>query len=497
MYTFYALGTAAFLLCFLLTPICRDVAIRLNLLDQPDSNRKLHATPIPRLGGFAIVTSYAGALFLVIRFAPSGSQIHIQHWDLFRVLLPSAGIIFLTGLIDDLLNIKPWQKLLGQIAGASAAIGLGMHYAPGIITIATKQNSLPLWIGVPLTLVWLIVCTNAVNLIDGLDGLAAGVGLFATVTTLLAGLFTGNSGLVLATMPLAGALLAFLCYNFAPASIYLGDCGSLTIGFMLGALSLVWSHHNSRSYSLAAPLMVLALPLLDASLAIVRRYLRNAPIFAGDRGHIHHMVMARGFETKHAALILYAACGLAASLAVLQSVAGSYLHIVILVVFLLLIGAGLQYLRYAEFGAAGRAIFRSNLMRCMREEIYLNDLERELASLQSAEECWPTIVRVCEALDFTSIEMYFHEAYFYSTDLEETEPCDWALTIPLGERGYMKLRRPNLLTPPAIAMPVIELVQRYLSKRERELIPASSLIQTSSLIRTSPRQAEAIRLVNI
>ena len=471
MYTIYALGTTAFLLCFILTPVCRFIAVRLKLLDQPDLLRKLHAAPIPRIGGFAIVTSYACALLLVVRFAPSSDQIHIQHRELLRVLLPAAAVIFLTGLIDDLFTIKPWQKLLGQVAGASLAIGLGVHYAPGVFTIGAGPNSLAPWINLPLTLIWLIACTNAVNLIDGLDGLAAGVGLLATLTTLLAGLFTGNSGLVLATMPLAGALLAFLCFNFAPASIYLGDCGSLTIGFMLGSFALVWSHHSKGGFSLAAPLMVLALPLLDAGLAILRRYLRNVSIFAGDRGHIHHMVMARGFKTRHAALILYGACALAASLALLQSVASRYLHVAILVVFLLLVAAGLQYLRYVEFGAARRAIFRHNLVRSMREEIYLDDLERELASFETAEECWISIVQVCERLNFSYIEMYFHETYFRCTLPADREDCDWSLTIPLGQRGYLRLQRPDRVMPPTIAMSVIELLQRTLSKRERALHP--------------------------
>jgi UDP-GlcNAc:undecaprenyl-phosphate GlcNAc-1-phosphate transferase len=469
MYTIYALGATAFLLCFLLTPLCRWAAIRLNLLDRPDLHRKLHATPIPRLGGFAIVTAYVGALVLVVHLAPSSEQVHIQHRELLRVLLPAAAIIFLTGFIDDLFTIKPWQKLLGQFAGAAIAIGLGVHLSPGVFTIDAGRNLLSPWISLPLTLIWLIACTNAVNLIDGLDGLAAGVGLLATVTTLLAGLFTGNSGLVLATMPLAGALLAFLCFNFSPASIYLGDCGSLTIGFMLGAFSLVWSHHANGGFSLAAPLMVLALPLLDAGLAILRRYLHNVPIFAGDRGHIHHKVMARGFKAGHAALILYGVCALAASLALLQSLASRYLHVAILIVFLLLVAAGLQYLHYVELGSALRAISRQNLVRSMREEVYLDDLERKLASLSTGEECWAAIVEVCRELNFGYIEMYFHEVYFHCALVEDTEDCDWSLTIPLGERGYLRLQRPNLAKPPAIAMSVIDLLQQALSKRERGL----------------------------
>jgi UDP-GlcNAc:undecaprenyl-phosphate GlcNAc-1-phosphate transferase len=469
MYTLFVLGATAFLLCFLFTPLCRYVATRLKLLDQPDLERKLHKMPIPRLGGCAIVAAYAGALLIVVRFAPSSEQIHIQHRELIRLMLPAAAIIFLVGFVDDLINIKPWQKLLGQIAGAALAIGLGTLYAPGVLSIGS--GSIPLWINLPITLIWLIACTNAVNLIDGLDGLAAGVGLLATIATLLAGLFTGNSGLVLATMPLAGALLAFLYYNFAPASIYLGDCGSLTIGFMLGGFSLVWSHHNASVFSFAAPLMVLALPLLDAGLAILRRYLRNTPIFSGDRGHIHHMVMARGYETKHAALILYAVCAVAALLALLQSLGSRHFHIAILLVFLTLVVAGLQYLRYAELSAAFRTLFRHNLLRFMREEIYLNDLEKEFDGFQSADECWTKLVQVCEGLNFSHVDLYLHETYFQFSLPGDNQSCDWSLTIPIGERGYLRLQRPNHVKPPTIAMAVIELLQRSLSKRELAVVP--------------------------
>ncbi len=478
MYTNFALGTTAFLLCFVLTPLCRNLAIRFGLLDQPDTRRKLHAKPIPRLGGVAIVVAYALSLLLVLCVTPASERLHIQHRELIRVMLPAAAIIFFVGLIDDIFNIKPKQKLLGQFAGAALAIGLGLRYAPGTFVIGSGVMS-P-WISYPLTLIWLIACTNAVNLIDGLDGLAAGVGLLATVSTLLVGLFSGNSGLVLATMPLAGALLAFLFYNFAPASIYLGDCGSLTIGFLLGGFSLVWSHRSSSIFSLAAPLMVLSLPLLDAALAIVRRYLRNVPIFGGDRGHIHHMVLARGFKTKHAALILYAVCAIAASLALLQSLGSRYMHIAISVVFLALVASGLQYLGYVEFSAAGRVLFRQNLVRSMREEIFMDDLKERIAFSSTVEECWSTVATVCAELHFTEIEMYFDEQYFRSKPVVSIEACDWSLTTPLGERGYLRLQRPNLVKPPQIAMAVIDTLTESLSRRERIFVVTESGLRNAA-----------------
>src|SRR5439155_4205751 len=142
------------------------------------------------------------------------------------------------------------------------------------------------WWSLPVTLFWLVLCTNAFNLIDGVDGLAAGLGLFATLTMLVAALAQNNVALAVATAPLAGCLLGFLRYNFNPASVFLGDSGSLLIGFLLGCYGVIWSQKSVTMLGMAAPAMVLAFPLLEVALSVARRFLHNEPIFAGDRGHI-------------------------------------------------------------------------------------------------------------------------------------------------------------------------------------------------------------------
>jgi UDP-GlcNAc:undecaprenyl-phosphate GlcNAc-1-phosphate transferase len=147
----------------------------------------------------------------------------------------------------------------------------------------------------PVTVLWLLACANAFNLIDGLDGLASGVGLFATLTTLCAALMHGDMELALATAPLAGALIGFLRYNFNPASIFLGDCGSLSIGFLLGCYAVMWSQKSATLLGMAAPAIVLAAPLVDTALSIARRFIQHKPIFGADRGHLHHRLLDRGF----------------------------------------------------------------------------------------------------------------------------------------------------------------------------------------------------------
>lgn len=235
MYALIALGVTALLLCLILTPICRDIFLKLKLVDMPDNDRKLHSRPIPRIGGIPIAISYVGALALMLAFAPTHAKIALQHRGLLYSLLPAAGLVFLTGLIDDLFGLKPWQKLSGQIIAAvwAAEAGARIHLLDG--------QPYSAWVTVPLSVLWLVGCTNAFNLIDGLDGLASGVGLFATLTTLLAALLQGNWGLAMATVPLLGCLLGFLRYNFNPASVFLGDSGSLSIGFILGCFGVIWS----------------------------------------------------------------------------------------------------------------------------------------------------------------------------------------------------------------------------------------------------------------
>ena len=470
MHTTVALGFTAFVLCFLLTPLCRNLSLRFNIVDHPDNDRKFHAAPIPRIGGVAIVLAYAGALGIVFLIAPQSAKLYIRHQHLLWALLPAAGIIFLTGLVDDLKGLKPWQKLLGQLIGAGTVVALGTR-----ITLVSHTSALghPLlsspWLTVPISILWLVGCTNAVNLIDGLDGLAAGVGLFATITMLLAGVLSGNVGLVLATLPLAACLLAFLCYNFSPASIFLGDSGSLTVGFMLGCFALVWGQNSGTLLGMAAPLMALALPLCDVGLAVCRRYLRHVPIFKGDRGHIHHMVLARGFHPRTASLILYGVCAIAALLALLQGFGLRYLRSgMVTIAFVLLAWAGINYLGYIELGAARRALSYKRLFRIVRDEIYLHDLERSLSEAQTIDDCWLILSRTFSEMGFAKVELHYYEATFEYSNATLVK-LGWRMSIPLGQHGSLDLIRNDGEPAPKLMVSVLERLQVAFARNEHTL----------------------------
>jgi UDP-GlcNAc:undecaprenyl-phosphate GlcNAc-1-phosphate transferase len=454
------LGIIAFFLCLGLTPLCRNLFVRLNIVDRPDSDRKFHSGAIPRIGGIPIVLSYVGALGLILLVAPTSATISVQHKALLWSLLPATGLVFVTGLVDDIFGLKPWQKLAGQTVAAILAVSLGAR-----LTVFGGHFA-SLWWTVPFSLLWLIACTNALNLIDGMDGLASGVGLFATLTTLLAAIFSHNLGLAVATMPLAGCLLAFLYYNFDPASIFLGDCGSLTIGFMLGCFGLIWSQHNGSMLGIAAPLMTLALPLIDVCLSVGRRYLRSAPIFKGDRGHIHHMIVARGFNKRAAALILYGVCVIAALLGLMETFGGFRFHGIVIVLFCVLVYIGVNYLGYIEITAARRTFSGSMVRQMVKEEVYLQELTTAMAKIHTLQEFWQVVRSVCRDMNFASVQMRLHGSFFAEVISElPAEVPSWSIALSLGPDGNMRIARAASSEAPTYMMRALVHLQHLVEKK--------------------------------
>jgi UDP-GlcNAc:undecaprenyl-phosphate GlcNAc-1-phosphate transferase len=461
VYAILVLGITAFLFCLVLTPLCRDLFLYLNIVDRPDTARKTHQGLIPRVGGIPIVLSYIGGLGLMLLLAPSAATISVQHRQLLWSLLPATALVFITGVIDDIFGLKPWQKLGGQTVAAILAISLGARLAD----IHGQPTSI--WLSVPLSLLWLLTCTNALNLIDGMDGLASGVGLLATLATLLAAIFSHNLGLAMATVPLVGCLLAFLFYNFNPASIFLGDCGSLTIGFMLGCFGLIWSQRSGSMLGIAAPLMTLALPLIDVCLSIGRRYLRNVPIFQGDRGHIHHMIVARGFTQRTAALIMYGVCVIAALLALMETFGGYQFHGLIIIIFCVLVYVGVNYLGYVEISAARRTLSRKMVLRVVKEEIYLQELTKSVATIVTLQDCWAVVLNVCKDMNFTTVQMRMHGVLFEETLKEhDDEDSSWSISLTLGQSGSLRVARNAAAEAPTFMMRALVHLQQLLEEKD-------------------------------
>ena len=320
------------------------------------------------------------------------------------------------------------------------------------------------WWNVPLTILWLLACMNAFNLVDGLDGLAAGVGLFATLTVFAAAMMQHNMVLAVATFPLAGALLAFLCYNFNPATIFLGDSGSLLIGFLLGCYAAIWSNKSATLLGMTAPLMALSIPLLDVALAIVRRFLRHQPIFTADRGHIHHRLLDRGFTPRRVVLMLYGLCGLAAAFSLLQGVVHSFTSalIVLFCIFMLL---GIQYLGYAEFDLAGRLLFGGEFQRTVSAQLDLRKFNTALAAATSTAECWDVIRVACGKFGFQQVRLRLGgESFEYACD-EAADPA-WTARVPLANGDYAVLVRTfaSGVLPMAVA-PFVDVLRQTLVEK--------------------------------
>jgi UDP-GlcNAc:undecaprenyl-phosphate GlcNAc-1-phosphate transferase len=467
------LGFRAFLISLVLTPICRDVFRSYGVVDRPDQARKVHRYPIPRVGGLAIAASYLLA-YLVVR--PEEGSPLAQQLSLVWKLLPGAALVFAMGLLDDFFNLRAWHKLIGQLAGA------GLAYLSGVRIVYMAGTSTDAWWNLPLTILWLLACMNAFNLVDGLDGLAAGVGLFATLTVFIAAIMQHNMVLAVATFPLAGALLGFLCYNFNPATIFLGDSGSLLIGYLLGCYAVIWGNKSATLLGMTAPLMALSIPLLDVALAIVRRFLRRQPIFTADRGHIHHRLLDRGLTPRRVVLVLYGLCGLAAAFSLLQGVVHSFAGTLILLfgVFVLL---GIQYLGYAEFDLAGKLLFSGEFQRTVSAQLDLRKLRAALTVAETPAACWEAIRGVCGKFGFQQVRLCLcGEVYEYSA--EDAEAPGWTMSVPLANGDYAVLSRPfESAVLPMIVAPFIDLLRQCLLEKFPESLAAEAGDSAVSLVR--------------
>lgn len=295
-----AMFIVAMLVASTLTPIVRGFALRRGLLDAV-TERKVHGTPIPRLGGVAIVGGFYLALVGPFVSLWRGSLIGDPRW--LAALLVGGIAVALLGVCDDLRGVRPRTKLIVQLAVAVMVWVLGVR----IDALALPFGAtLPLGaLGLPFTLLWIVGVTNAVNLIDGLDGLAGGLALIAIGATFAISHQGADHATMLLGAALAGATLGFLFYNFNPATIFMGDTGSLFLGFFLAVSTIRAGQRSSPAVDITIPVLVLGLPLADTLLAIVRRALNARPLFQADKAHIHHRLIARGHTQRRAVATLY------------------------------------------------------------------------------------------------------------------------------------------------------------------------------------------------
>lgn len=282
----------ALIVAYVLTPGVKKLAIKVGAVDKPNA-RKVHTHAIPRLGGLAIYVGFMAAILFCVP---------VRH-ELLGLLLGCTAIVAL-GIWDDICNIPAKVKLVGQIVAACIPIAFGIQIEWLTNPFGTLIV-LPELVAIPVTIFWIIGFTNTVNLIDGLDGLAAGVSFIASVSMFLLA-YTMNQYLpAMIIVAMAGAALGFLQYNFNPAKIFMGDTGSMLLGYTMAVAAVLGLVKTAATIALVVPLIALGLPILDTLFAIIRRKMSGVPIFQPDKGHLHHRLLALGMSQKQAVLIMY------------------------------------------------------------------------------------------------------------------------------------------------------------------------------------------------
>jgi UDP-GlcNAc:undecaprenyl-phosphate/decaprenyl-phosphate GlcNAc-1-phosphate transferase len=399
--------TAALLLSLLFTRATLRGAQQLSLYDSPADARRVHTRPVPRLGGVAIFAAVTGTVLLL--------QLAAGWWPRLQLpvlppLLVAAGVLmFLTGLYDDVFPLRPWKKLALQVAAAVLAWSAGLRIEALSLS---SDAALPLGaLALPLTVLWIVAVANAINLIDGLDGLATGVAVIALLGVTAAAGALGHAPIVLLTMVMLGALVGFLHFNMSPARIFLGDCGSLFIGFAVACLAVLGATRPGGGLMFLVPLALLALPLLDVGIAIGRRWLRGAPVFGADNRHIHHRLLEQGFSHMQAVLVLFTVAagigmlGLCLAFAPAGAVGAVALAGGALV--LLLVSTGVRRLRYTEFSEAGLVIAGSysRMRRVIQDQIGARDLCDRLATAGSVDEMDSVLQEAAAGFGFVRMEL--------------------------------------------------------------------------------------------
>jgi len=287
---------AAALVALLSTPVVRILAFRVGAVDVPKDNRRMHTHPIPRMGGLAI---FFGFILSVLLFLPVTPEL--------RGMLLGGSIIVMLGIFDDIFALPALPKFFIQIGAALIAVLEGNRIA--FLSNPNIFSSEPFWdlgwLSIPISVLWIVGITNAVNLIDGLDGLACGVSTISSMTLLVIALIVAEPDVAILMAALSGACIGFLPYNLNPAKIFMGDTGSTFLGFVLAVVSIQGLFKFYTIISFAVPFLMLGLPIFDTCFAILRRVSHGQSPMSPDRGHIHHRLIDMGFSQKQAVAVLY------------------------------------------------------------------------------------------------------------------------------------------------------------------------------------------------
>jgi len=412
----FAAFAVALIGSLLTTPIVRRLSLRFGLVDHPDAHRKIHRDPTPLGGGLAILAAIGFATLLALIVPTKTGQV-IGNLPL-KLYGIGAGVLLIccVGIWDDVRGMKARYKLMGQIVAAAIVCDSGL----AIQHLSVLGRSLDLGLfATPVTIFWLVLCMNALNLIDGADGLATTVGIVLCGTIGATAVELGNELVAFVAFAMTGALLGFLRYNFPPASIFLGDAGSMSIGLLAGGLSIQSSIKGATAFALIGPLAMWALPVLDLSMAVLRRKLTGRGLATTDRSHLHHRLLNRGLSHRQLLLVvggLCAICGLSAWLTVhFKNSWFALISIVALVVSLV----STRLFGFVEFQLARQHVHRITLNLLASTQKADSRSWQSKVRIQGVhpwEELWQFLVDEAESLELLRLKLdlnmpWLHEGY--------------------------------------------------------------------------------------
>lgn len=429
-------------LCLMFTPLARTLAMRLGLVDTPDGERKIHDRPVPTTGGLAVFLALFLALGLVGALPASwlgrlGFDATQYQW-----LLLAATVIVTVGVLDDCGYLRGRHKLLGQIGAIGVVLASGTVVREVHVFGWTMELGL---LAMPFTAFWLLGAINSLNLIDGMDGLLTSMGLILALAIAAMALIGGQMATACVAVALAGALLGFLRFNFPPASVFLGDSGSMLIGLVIGVLAIRSSLKGPATVALTAPIAILAIPIFDTAAAITRRKLTGRSIYTTDRGHLHHCLLGRGLTSRRVLLCITAVCsttalGALASLALHNELIALFTCVLVVAIFVLT-----KVFGHAEFLLA-KARLRAMAISLLRPRIPHQSHESQVRLQGSADwnELWRLITDCAPRLRLLAVSLdvnvpRIHEGYharWHSLESGREAKNEWRLEIPLASNGH-------------------------------------------------------------
>jgi UDP-GlcNAc:undecaprenyl-phosphate GlcNAc-1-phosphate transferase len=432
----FLLGTCASLL---ITPLVIRVAGSLKLYDAPDGVRRLHASPVPRLGGVAVYLATAlvstGVLFFVGSSTFPSRALSPADERMLTGAFIGASILFLIGLLDDVRGLSPSTKFLAQLAAASIAYYYGVR-----LDSVTLGYGAGVHVGIlsaPLVLLWIVGVTNAYNFTDGLNGLAGGIAIVAGATIVITGAALGNVAVLVPAMALCGALFGFLHFNFPKAHVFLGDSGSMSVGFLIAVLLLRAAEVQGPSVLAVVPILAMFVPLLDVLLAILRRWLRGVPLTGADARHIHHRLLALGLSPERTAIVLWClALGMAAFgllIALTAPYVATSIAILGLVGLSILVIYGTNLLSYHELVVAGEVLFTapSRFRRVISDQILALDLTARIQNAHGVDEVSSLLSSTAPNFGFLRMELVCDDISSRDADSQPLGAWAWKLEYPL------------------------------------------------------------------